>query len=86
MQGYSYVHTTVSFSENHRSASSIWFSLWQEDNIIKVSTPSLHLVEILQFVQGLPMSEEDVRDHLTYTIISSENKIRIYGFIMTQHS
>lgn len=85
MQGYSYVHTTVSFSENHMSASSIWFSLWQEDNI-KVSTPSLHLVEILQFVQGLPMSEEDVRDHLTYTIISSENKIRIYGFIMTQHS
>lgn len=85
MQGYSYVHPTVSFSENHRSASSIWFSLWQEDNI-KVSTPSLHLVEILQFVQGLPMSEEDVRDHLTYTIISSENKIRIYGFIMTQHS
>lgn len=86
MQGYNYVHTTVSFSENRRSASSIWFSLWQEDNIIKVSTPSLHLVEILQFVQGLPMSEEDVRDHLTYTIISSENKIRIYGFIMTQHS
>lgn len=54
--------------------------------MIKASAPSRHLVEILQFVQGLPMSEEDVRDHLTYTIISSENKIRIYGFIMTQHS
>lgn len=53
--------------------------------MVKTSALSPRLMEIMQLVQRLRMGGEDVKDHLTYTMISSGNKIRIYEFIMTQH-
>lgn len=82
VQRYNYVHTTVSLDENRNSASTFWLSFQKALSKIKGSTLSSHLME---FIQGLRMGGEDARGHLTCTIISSGNEIRIYGFIMSQH-
>jgi len=84
VQRYSYVHS-ASHSENIGLFPLSGFPFWQKINTVKTSALSSGLMEITQLIQRLGMGGDDVRNHLIYTMISSGNKIRIYGFLMTQH-